>query len=350
MSIWKTEWGYRADFLLNGERIRAKGFFQHKGEARQWVKDEKKRLKDNQQKFSSSGKDLALWTIAQKYLADCKVNFPQKTFDEKKYCLERFYKFAGDVSVVDITPPMILDFVNDRAKTGSNNSANKDRKNLRAFYSWVQQMYGILYDPTAPIKMKPHTKAVRRLIPIQDIYKVMLAATGHDRVLLGAYWHTGARKGEVLRWTWADDVNFEERWVRLGTRKNRSGEMTYQKIFLNDDLLKLLKWQYENRHPNSPYVFCHMNPKSKFYGEPYDERRKTLKTLCRRAKVELFGYHDIRHSVARYLNDIQKVGLKKVQQVLRHRRQSTTEIYVEGNYTDTKEAVRLLELQNLKNL
>jgi hypothetical protein len=43
------------------------------------------------------------------------------------------------------------------------------------------------------------------------------------------------------------------------------------------------------------------------------------------------------------------VGLKKVQQVLRHRRQTTTEIYVEGNYTDTKDAIRLLEQSNLKN-
>ena len=45
-----------------------------------------------------------------------------------------------------------------------------------------------------------------------------------------------------------------------------------------------------------------------------------------------------------------KVGLKKVQQVLRHRRQSTTEIYLEGNYTDTKDALKLLEIENLKNL
>ncbi|MDZ7599106.1 MAG: hypothetical protein U5J82_12650 [Desulfobacterales bacterium] len=50
---------------------------------------------------------------------------------------------------------------------------------------------------------------------------------------------------------------------------------------------------------------------------------------------------------AKYLNDIQKVGLKKVQQVLRHRRQTTTEIYVEGNYTDTKEAIQLLEMEKL---
>jgi integrase len=60
--------------------------------------------------------------------------------------------------------------------------------------------------------------------------------------------------------------------------------------------------------------------------------------------------HDIRHTVAKYLNDIQKVGLKKVQQVLRHRRQTTTEIYVAGNYTDTKEAIQLLEMEKLAKL
>ena len=184
---------------------------------------------------------------------------------------------------------------------------------------------------------------------VMDILKVMLAAQGHDRVLIGSYWHTGARKGEVLRWTWADDINFDERWVRLGTKKSKTGEMVYEKLWMNDDLHKLLMWQWQNRHPTSPYVFCHMNPKSKFYGQPYKARWKLLKNLCKDAQVELFGYHDIRHTVAKYLNDLQKVNLKKVQQVLRHRRQTTTEIYVEGNYTDTKDAMTLLENKNLEN-
>ena len=96
---------------------------------------------------------------------------------------------------------------------------------LRRFTDWVQEMTGIMYDPTAPIKKKAHSRKARRLIPIQDILKVLLAAKGHDRVLIGAYWHTGARKSEVLRWTWADDVNFEERWVRLGTKKTADGSM-----------------------------------------------------------------------------------------------------------------------------
>lgn len=335
--------------MLKGKRIIAKGFFKYKDEARQWAKDEKEKLKANPKKPSSPDKDLSLYTLSQKYLSDCKINFDKKTFGEKRFCLERFYKFAGDVEVTAIESHAILDFLNKRAKTQSNNAANKDRKNIKAFYSWVQEMYGIMYDPTAPIKKKSHSKELRRLIPIKDILKVILVAQGHDRVLIGSYWHTGARKSEVLRWTWADDINFEERWVRLGTKKNHSGEMKYERLWMNDDLYNLLLWQWNNRHPRSPYVFCHMNPKSKHYGKPFGERRKTLKTLCKLANVEPFGYHDIRHTVAKYLNDLQKVGLKKVQQVLRHRRQTTTEIYVEGNYTDTRDVMALLEIGKAKN-
>ena len=336
--------------MLNGERIRAKGFFQYKDEARQWLKDEKARLKEEAKRPSSTNEPQTLYDLSQVYLTDCETRYGSKTVDEKRFCLERFYKTVGDIAVTGVTPPMVLEFVNERANTQSANAANKDRKNLRAFYSWVQAMYGIMYDPTAPIKKKPHEKQARRLIPIQDILKVMLAAKGHDRVLIGSYWHTGARKSEVLRWTWADDINFEERWVRLGTRKNRTGEMSYEKLWMNEDLYKLLKWQWDHRHPSSPFVFCHMNPKSKLYGRPYGERRKTINNLCDEAKVDRFGYHDIRHTVAKYLNDIQKVNLKKVQQVLRHRRQTTTEIYVDGNYTDTKDAIRLLEQSNLEKI
>lgn len=351
MTIWKTRYGWRAEFVLNGERTMYKGTFKYKDDAREWIKEEKAKLKEQKEipKSSSQDKDTSFWFLSQKYLKDSKSNHVKKTFKEKKDCLERFYKFIGDVEVIEVAPPAVLDFLNERAENISNNAANKDRKNLKAFYTWVQEIYGIIYDPTGPIKKKPHSRKDRRLIPIKDILKVMLMSKGQFRVMLGAYWHTGARKGEVLRWSWADDINFEGRWVRLGTRKNKAGEMTYERLWMNDDLHNLLKWQWKHRHPTSPYVFCEMNPKKKYYGKPFTERRKKLKKLCEDAKVEPFGYHDIRHTVAKYLNDLQKVGLKRVQQVLRHRKQTTTEIYVEGNYSDTKDVMTLLEVKNLEN-
>jgi integrase len=351
MTIWKTKWGWRAEFVHKGRRIMARGTFKYVDEAREWVKSEKEILGQNPNDLPKDEKDISLSTLSGKYLKTCKANYDKKTYDEKKYCLDRFYKEYGNVDVTDIEPFEIQEFLGDRAETQSNNAANKDRKNLKAFYKWVYKMHGVMYDPTGPIEKKSHTRKARRLIPIQDILKVMLMAKGHDRVLIGSYWHTGGRKSELLRWTWENDINFEERWVRLGTRKSRDRSMVYEKLWMNDDLYNLLMWQWKHRHPISPYVFCHMNPKSKFYGQPYTERRKTLNNLCTDAKVEPFGYHDIRHTVAKYLNDLKKVGLKKVQQVMRHQRQATTEIYTGGeSYTGTKDVMTLLELENLEKL
>lgn len=344
MTIWKTRWGWRAEFVHRGRRVMARGTFKYKDEAREWVKKEKDKLMENANDLPLEGdNDISFLNLSRKYLKTCETSYDKKTYEEKKYCLDRFYKECGNLDVTMIKPHMVLEFFDKRAERVSNNSANKDRKNLKAFYKYVYEMHGIMYDPTSQIKKKPHTKKPRRLISIQDILKVLLVSRGHDRVLIGAYWHTGGRKGEILRWTWENDINFEERWVRLGTKKSSDGSMAYEKLWINDDLYDLLIWQWKHRHPASPYVFCHMNPKSKYYGKPFTERRKTLKKLCKAAEVELFGYHDIRHTVAKYLNDLQKVSLKKVQQVLRHRRQSTTEIYVDGNYTDTQEAISLLE-------
>lgn len=47
-----------------------------------------------------------------------------------------------------------------------------------------------------------------------------------------------------------------------------------------------------------------------------------MKTLCN----AVLGSHGIRHIVAKYLNDLQKVNLKNVRQALRQRKQTTTEI------------------------
>lgn len=115
--------------------------------------------------------------------------------------------------------------VDERAEIQSNNAANKDRKNLKAFYKWAYKMYGVMYDPTGPIEKKSHTKKARRLISIKDTFSVIMAGKREERNFVGSCWHTGGRRGEILRWAWDDDINFEERWVRLGTKKSHDGSM-----------------------------------------------------------------------------------------------------------------------------
>ena len=135
--------------------------------------------------------------------------------------------------------------------------------------------------------------------------------------------------------------------------------MQYDRMWINDDLLSLLEQLWRQRDKASPYLFpSYYQPDDRgdnLRGEQRAHRllvgyrRKKMDGtyskkggLCRRAEVEPFGFHDIRHTAAKYLNDLQKVGIKKLQQILRQRRQTTTELYLEGNYSDSSATLALL--------
>ena len=343
MSIWKFKYGWRCRVQVNGETYHGPTF-KYKAEAKEWCRTEKQRRKVQD---SQPAATLDLISASDAYLDHVQLNYSHRTYHEKLGALERLVEHMGNVHPTEVTPAQISDLLAIRARTQSNNAANKDRKNLKSFYRWLQDIHGLMYDPTGPIRQLPHTKKSRRLIPIQDVFAVIMAAPMPERALLGCYWHPGARRSEVLRLAWAEDINLEERWIRLGTKKNKDGSMVYERIWMNDDLHGLLTQLWQQRDKASPYLFPH-------YYQPDDQgnnwkgeqrAHRLLARICTRAEVEPFGYHDIRHTVAKYLNDVQKVGIKKVQRILRHRRQTTTEIYLDGDYTDAKAEMDMLTLE-----
>jgi integrase len=356
MSIWKTKWGWRAKFQHKGQDILGPGYFRYKAQAKAWVEDEKRRLKGRAATFDLPG-------LSDSYLDQVQQEQSYKTYSEKRASLSRLWAAVGSVDPRDVTPAQVNELLMDRARNASNNAANKDRKNIKAFYSWLQAVHGIMHDPTGPIKKKPHETQKRRLVPLEDIYKVIMAA-GKDRPMIATYWHTGARKGEVLRLRW-DDVNFEQGWIRLGTRKVKGGGMRYDRIPMNADLKSLLEGLWQSRDKTSDYLFPdYYQPDelgNNWKGEQMAHRllvgldkvdketgeKYRAGGLCELAGVKRFGFHDIRHTVATYLNDVCKVGLKRVQGVLRHQRQTTTEIYTQGSYGDLKGEVEALEWEKV---
>ena len=104
------------------------------------------------------------------------------------------------------------------------------------------------------------------------------------------------------------------------------------------ELYKELHWQWEHRDKKSPYVFT--NPKT---DEKYTTRRRFLKGLGKRAEVKPFGFKALRKFGPSVLNDVHKVSKKKLQRLLRHKSQATTEIYLKNVDHDLASAIRLLE-------
>ena len=57
-----------------------------------------------------------------------------------------------------------------------------------------------------------------------------MAADRHDRNLLIVLAGTGARRSEILRLTWTDDVNWKDKTIRLWNRKSKHREIRSRHI------------------------------------------------------------------------------------------------------------------------
>ena len=158
-----------------------------------------------------------------------------------------------------------------------------------------------------------------------------LLATTDERDFIDVLYHLLARRSVITRLT-LDDVNFEQRWVRLYTRKRRGGELEVDYLSMNDTLFAVLSKRWKRRDKSTPYVFQSSDR----------QLRYMMARLCKRAGVKRFGFHALRHHVSTILNDSGKASMKQSQKLLRHRRQSTTVIYLHAIDGGLYQAARIL--------
>lgn len=342
---------WRGVVKIGGKRVAQKSGFLRKKDAAEWERKEKKKGKKLQ-----GGMDLM--TFCTKYL-DYATQFTPNVYKEKMSLTRRIMIAWGtDIPAQDVTPEMVLTYLGNRKKyhpedkpskkkqgtplVNSNNAFNRDRKNLLAMWGWGQDILGFPVNPVIKIKKRPHDRGPQYVPPTQDILRILAVASREEKVFLDCYLLTGARRSEIFRWTWAEDINFERRQYRLGTRKTKDGSMEYEWFSMNDELYDGLWWIWKNRKfKRSPYVWVddHQGPN---YGKRYRVRRRFLGSICERAGVKPFGFHALRRYVASLLADTHKASTKQIQRVLRHKNLSTTERYVKTLNQDLKQTLNLL--------
>ncbi len=139
---------------------------------------------------------------------------------------------------------------------------------------------------------------------------------------------TMARVSEVNRLTW-DDVNLDGKYVVLCTRKKHGGHLTPRTVPMTRRLHEILSRRYEQRDPSKPWVFWHRyrSGKGVMKEGPFGDRKKFMKTLCRKAGVRYFRFHALRHSGVSVM-DANNVPIGSIQRILGHENRKTTEIYL----------------------
>ena len=343
---YKEKGRWRATPKYKGIRGRTK-WCGTKKEALEWERQEKDRLKKSELR-RLKGMDLLILT--GKYL-DHAERHSLKTYQEKRAVCRRVLKAWGkDMLVDEITMAMAETYLLKQKTKRSANTANKDRKNLLRMFNYGIETHELQSNPFAKTEKFPHDRAPAYVPPIEDILRLLAVCTRKERIFLDAYLQTGARRSETFRWTWHDDINFERRQVRIGTRKTKDGSIKFRWLGMSDELYESLWWLWNNRKfKHSPYVFLNDHPGPN-YGKPFVYRQRFMRRLCDRAEIKPFNFHSLRRFVASLLDD-HKVPLKRIQRILGHSKPSTTDRYLFNLRGDIgmKETMNLLSLEGEKS-
>lgn len=333
MGLWqdkhRKDWRY--SFQHQGKTF-AGGGFKTKAAARAGREERRKAISNPQQTPIRTDTDFL--TISNVYLDWSMKRHAKKTFEYKRTVFANFVTHMGDMDIREVTPAILHSYLATRP---TNHNYNVHRKELCALMSFaIKQLRLLEHSPCWTLEKMPEETKRKQIPTQQEFLKILAAANPDEKPLLLILTHTLARIDEILRLTW-QDVNFERRTVTLWTRKRKGGNLEPRTIPMNNDLYGVL-WSLWGRREQQSWVF--FNAKE---GTRYNRRPKMMRSVCKRAGVDNYGFHAIRHFVATYLHDALKIPTGTIGNILGHQSKRTTEIYLHSVDESARLAMDRLE-------
>lgn len=305
-------------------------------------------------------------TVAYDYLDFAKRKYVRDVYLRKANVCKRFFASIArsDISIEQITSEHIHAYLKGLV---SNSLYNEHRHELSALFNWVKKIYSarfpFLINPCIGIESMTYVPAEKTIPTEEEILRMIVAATpGDERDILLVCLQSLGRIDEVLRLRWMEDVNFDKRYITLWTRKRKNGVYEPDVLPMNDDLYDVL-WARWNDRKQDQWVFWNKIA-NEGKGDRYKHRPRMMDSICKRAGLtplgtrtllmeprhirafekkygrkikesemvkvvpRYYGFHALRHFMASYLMDTEKISLKTVSGLLRHKNVRTTEIYL----------------------
>lgn len=175
---------------------------------------------------------------------------------------------------------------------------------------------------------KENNKRFRYLTEDEVVRLLDSYVNDHTRDITEGVINTGMRRKEILSLKW-EQIRGE--FIYLSETKTSES----RQIPVNEDLAELFKGIRKRRQLKSEYVFCDKQ------GRPFREIKTSFKAALRRAGIEDFRFHDLRHTFASHF--IMRGGeTKALQEILGHKSLTMTMRYAHLSQDHKMKAIHLL--------
>jgi len=326
--IFKRGKVWYLDFTYRGRRIR-KAVGKDKKTAELALKDIEVRIAKEEHLGIHENKRVLFKDFAKDYLGYSKVNKAPGSYRRDKTNIKNLSsefkgKFLSEISIAEIEK-----YKARRIKKVSPASVNRELACLSHMFTLAIRWGIVSRNPMRGIKKLKEPPGRLRFLTVDEIGRLIRACSPHLKPIVITALNTGMRKSEILNLKWKD-VDFVNRTITV--RKSKNNEVRI--IPINGVLYKILKNLH--RFKKSEWVFPGKD------GKPLGDFKRAFKTALRRAGIEDFRFHDLRHTFASHLV-MNGVNIRTVQQLLGHKDIKMTMKYSHLSRDFVQEAVSHLD-------
>ncbi|MBF0227593.1 MAG: site-specific integrase, partial [Desulfobacterales bacterium] len=228
--------GWRYDFTLKGERY-TEAWFKTKTEAKQAEAKRREEIKTPKE-IVKTLTDITFLEMINLRLDHVKAYNSQKHYGEHYYLAKKWVKIWGKLDCKQISQAMVEGYIFERKKISAF-VANKEIRYLRAAFNFAKAKNFIEHNPLDGMKFIPIEKRIKYVPSIEDVNKILAIANSDVQDYLITIIDTMGRMSEINLLKW-DDVDLEQRFVILYTRKKKGGNLTPRKIPMTKRLYEIL--------------------------------------------------------------------------------------------------------------
>jgi integrase len=177
-----------------------------------------------------------------------------------------------------------------------------------------------------------------RFLTEEEIHRLLVACSVHLRPIVICALNTGMRRAEILSLKWDQIRNGFIYLTKTKTNEARQ-------IPVNDTLELLFRQIRQKHQLRSDHVFLYWKERIKtgkdWIGPPLNEVKRSFHAALKRAQIEDFHFHDLRHTFASQII-MNGGGIKDVQEILGHKTMTMTLRYAHLSQEHKKQTVNLL--------
>lgn len=282
-------------------------------------------------------------TFDELMLAYLKATADEKRDTERdRYSLKQLFPVFSGRELNSLRPVDIRSYIDSRKEDGAAPATiNKEVGLMSAAINYARSEWDWgIPNPAARRRLKEPEGRVRWINRAEAVALLQTAGKGRSAEHLTDFirlaLHTGCRKNEMLKLEW-NRVDLNAGLIHLEGAHTKSGRRRSIPLNRESRAALLHRASFRAEHcPFSRWVFCRRD------GTRIAEVKQSFYTACRRAGIEDFRIHDMRHTCAAWLVTA-GVPLTEVRDLLGHSTVRMTERYAHLAPENVRAAVALLE-------